>query len=332
MDIQHPGNEPVHQAHYVPQDVGDVGQQNHERQHPRLFPYHRNRGRGPRGRNSRGGKHRPGNQPAYASVKLSNSLMVVPERVHFPVYVSNAGLPVLCRRVYDLLETRDHRLADHVNRDLLTYIVGLAWLNRMAQIAVRTSNHVPPEVSLLKASVGGLFFPPIICDYIESFGTYTCSNGANIMPRVGDIDTILFTAGGALSVYDHRPTIVILGHQVPENNHWGIVPALVAQYVNGVARSNRTGMVYRTVNNDLVDGQSAMLCSHHSVQDMTIGWSSQLIADQECQLGAAYMVRDYAERAAWPGDYNHLISPSFSSRQFRISELIGERVISLMIG
>lgn len=272
----------------------------------------------------------------YTKSEIPITLRITPNRTYFPVYCSNLGIPTICSSVHGVMSTRDHRINDYVPLHILKYVTNLSWLHRMVQIAWKSGIFISQDISLLKRHADSLIFPPILCDYIESFGQYRLSNGTTLVPRVLGYDDWMQTTfpirGGhpifSRIMWDVRALFDEQQEAYPEN-YWLIHQPWIQRYHESTSRANRTGMVYRRVN-DLVEGTTAM-CTALSTQHFIAGHSCQEMSDPECQLGSSYRMRIFEDRGNWPGEYNHLIHPSFTSTCFSDHELTTTRTRDLML-
>lgn len=249
---------------------------------------------------------------AMNKVVVPRSINCVPIVPHFPVFCSNKGCQLVATVVWNSLNSSINRFK--VTLEDMIYITQLSWLNRIVQTNISTSTKVDFRgASLLKQAVRSILLPEPIASYIEAFGSVTMLSGISVVPHfTGYSDWFELDAQGvpeAKGIWDS------MGVLTPGDD-WPIDYGKISDYTNCITRAQLKGMQLRLVDDSTCAGKPTMLCSYVSVRypaNAVMGMAPQVLAQAECDLGAAYKIRDWDQKDDWPGEYSYVLYPTFSS-------------------
>lgn len=257
------------------------------------------------------GKRRGGT--SYAKTEPPISLSIVPRKKVFPVFTSNLGCQELARLCYRAIQGRDYRLATAVTELQLSYVLIIAFCNRIVQTAIQHGYNFPLEASRLKQVATGIQLPSVLAQYIESIGAVVMASGATVVPFAADYRD-LFPNGNKLMV---DPATILREAQRPvPNGDWALDVDWIIEFNDATTRASRTGIRFRAVDNSGFTGRVEMLTSYIMEQGMLLPKAPQVMSEAEAQLGASYRFRNYCDFDGWFGENKALLFDAFTAIPF----------------
>lgn len=118
--------------------------------------------------------------------KIEKPKLALMNIIHDPVeiFVSTNGIELLTTITRSVLATKDSQLARLLSTEKLMYVAALCTYNRMLQVNIRSGKRQPVDAKRLHDLVKDVKLPINLCNYIESIGVVTMSNGAKVIPMV----------------------------------------------------------------------------------------------------------------------------------------------------
>jgi hypothetical protein len=266
---------------------------------------------------------------AYTKQTRQTSLQIVPRIRVFPVFTSNLGCRDLSRLTFQVIQAKDYRLALNISEDQLTYVMTIAYCNRICQVAIHCGYAFPADASRLKQVATGIQLPDVLAKYIEAIGVVQLLSGATIVPFSGDYRTI-FPVRSRIMI---DPATVLNGARRPvPPGAWAIdVPYIVA-YNEATSRASRSGMKFRTVNHSVYEGRIEMAVSSRREGELLTPVAPQTMTEAEAQLGATYRFRMYNELEQWFGTDKPLLFDAFTAIPFDPRILFSDACVAAFSG
>lgn len=229
------------------------------------------------------------------------------------MFTSNNGCRDLAHLCYRAIRGRDFRLANAITELQLAYVLTIAFCNRVVQTAIRFGYAFPLEASRLKQIATGIQLPSVLAQYIESIGEFQMASAATVVPFAGDY-RILFPPETRLML---DPAVILdeADRPVPPGA-WALDVNWIVDYNDATTRASRSGMRFRTVDNNDFKGRAELLTSFIISNEMLLPKAPQVMSEAEAQLGATYRFRNYHEIAQWFGDSKELLFDAFTAIPF----------------
>lgn len=215
------------------------------------------------------------------------------------------------------MSARDHRLGQAITLPHLQYVTCIAFCNRIVQCATTFGYAFPANASRLNQVASSIRLPSVLAHYIESIGSFTMSSGVSVVPYVTDysqlfpIGTDLMVDPAGLVGYERRDNDEI------HRNEWPLDIDIIVAYNNATTRASHTGMLFRNIDNDDLQGRAEMIVSYVRIGvTLLLPRTPQIITESEAQLGAAYLFRDYTNLPRWFGTNKELLFDACTSVPF----------------
>lgn len=231
----------------------------------------------------------------------------------FPVFTSNQGCRSLAHLCFRAIQGRDFRLANAITELQLAYVLTLAFCNRIVQTSILHGYAFPLEASRLKQVATGIQLPSVLAQYIESIGEITLANSAVVVPYSASYRE-LFPPDSVLML---DPAVILAeANRVVPPGEWAIDVNWIVDYNDATTRASRTGMRFRSVDNNDFKGRAEMVVSYEMQDHMLLPKAPQVMSQAEAQLGATYRFREYTERNQWFGENKDLLFDAFTAIPF----------------
>lgn len=248
---------------------------------------------------------------AYDKTSPVTSLSIVPRLRIFPIFTSNLGCRLLAEQAFNAIRARDFRLAQNITVLQLSYVLTIAFCNRLAQCGIQFGYAFVQNASFLKQIATGIQLPSVLAQYIESIGAVKMASAASVVPYVADYRR-LFPPNSDLMV-DPADLLFEAGRPIPPGE-WALDSEWIIAYNEATTRASRTGMNFRVVDNTSLNGRSELLVSYLDTPDnMILPKAPQTMSEAEAQLGAVYRFRNYNDRAHWFGMHHELLFDAFTA-------------------
>jgi len=257
------------------------------------------------------GKRRGGT--SFTKFEPIISLSIVQRKRTFPVFTSNNGCKTLAHLCYRAIQGRDFRLANAISELQLAYVLTIAFCNRVVQTATFCGYAFPLAASRLKQIASGIQLPSVLAQYIESIGQFQMASAAVITPYAANYRE-LFPPGSSLML-DPAVVLAEAGRNVPPGD-WALDTDWIIDYNDATTRASRSGMRFRTVDNNDFKGRAELLTSFINSDEMLLPKAPQVMSEAEAQLGASYRFRDYNQRDDWFGENKELLFDAFTAIPF----------------
>lgn len=262
--------------------------------------------------NKQSGKRKGGT--SYSKVEPILSLSIVPRRKVFPVFTSNNGCRNLAHLCYRAIQGRDFRLAQAITELQLAYVLDIAYCNRVVQTAIHHGYAFPLAASRLKQVATGIQLPSVLAQYIEAIGELQLASAATIVPFAADYRQ-MFPLGTELML-DPMVLLEEAHRNIPPGD-WALDVDWIVNYNDATTRASRSGMRFRTVDNNDFKGRAELSTSFTLTNDgLLLPTAPQVMSEAEAQLGATYRFRNYEQLPEWFGESKELLFNAFTAIPF----------------
>lgn len=228
-------------------------------------------------------------------------------------FTSNQGCRILANLCYQAIRGRDYRLANAITELQLAYVLSVAYCNRIVQTAINHGYAFPLEASRLKQVATGIQLPSVLAQYIESIGLVPLASTASVVPFAANYREMF--PPGSLLMLDPAQILEEAGRLIPPGE-WALDIEWIVNYNDATTRASRTGMRFRSVDNNDYVGRIEMAISYRDSGDMILPVSPQTSSEAEAQLGASYRFRNYADIDQWFGMNKELLFEAFTAIPF----------------
>lgn len=264
----------------------------------------------------------------------STGIQMYAARRTFQINVGNTGVDLLSQVTFSTIAARDHRMAANMTANQLSYVLTMAYANRIVQTAIKAGYMLDiPAASELKRAAGAIQLPGLLVKYIETMGTYKMASGATVAPAAGGYD-FLFPPDNQQQL---SPAQILqrAGRPIP-NNLWRIDYDWIQSWNEATTRPSRLGMTFSSVESSEYEGKAEMLVSFRDMQDLDDegapltfqGVSPQGMSEAEGMLGACYQFRNNTDQVHWLPGNRQLLFAAFLTTEFQPKQYLSDLVVA----
>lgn len=268
---------------------------------------------------------------SYQKQSEPNSIMAVSRLSYFPVYTSNLGCRSLTELVYQVIRSKDYRLAQNFTQLQLEYVTTVSFCNRVVQTARTYGYAFPFGASRLKEVASGIRLPAILASYIESIGSFELTSGAIIVPFAASYED-LFPDGSDMMI-DPAAVLLQAGRPIPDGP-WALDVEWILAYNAATTRGSRSGMQFRIIDNSGFVGDNKMMVSWmgENINPEITPFAPEKITKSELSLGACYRFRQYDRIRAWFGTNKQLLFNTFTTTPCTPEVLVTDACVASFTG